>query len=128
MDVFEQITHKWFIRWWATICFFLGMSVVFVGYSAPMKPINADMEVNIPGLVCPSCAIGIKNYFKKEINVKDITFDIKKELALIDFVESNGIVQFLRNSKVIELVKKAGYEVKSIKRLDKSSPNRYNKP
>ena len=128
MDVFEQITHKWFIRWWATICFFLGMSVVFVGYSAPMKPIDADMEVKIPGLVCSSCAIGIKNYFKKEINVKDITFDIKKELALIDFVESNGIVQFLRNSKVVELVKKAGYEVKSIKRLDKSSPNRYNKP
>ena len=128
MDVFEQITHKWFIRWWATICFFLGMSVVFVGYSAPMKPIDADMEVKIPGLVCPSCAIGIKNYFKKEINVKDITFDIKKELALIDFVKSNGIVQFLRNSKVIELVKKAGYEVKSIKKLDKRLPNRYNKP
>ena len=128
MDVFEHMTHKWFIRWWATICFFLGMGVVFVAHSAPIKPINADMEVNIPGLVCPSCAIGIKNYFKKEINVKDITFDIKKELALIDFVELNGIVQFLRNSKVIELVKKAGYEVKSIKRLDKSSPNRYNKP
>jgi len=128
MDVIEQMTHRWFIRWWSTICFFLGMSLVFVGYSAPMKPIDADMEVKIPGLVCPSCAIGIKNYFKKEINVKDITFDVKKELALIDFVKSNGIVQFLRNSKVIELVKKAGYEVKSIKRLDKRSPNRYNKP
>ena len=128
MDTFEHMTHKWFIRWWATICFFVGMGVVFVAHTAPMKPIDADMEVKIPGLVCSSCAIGIKNYFKKEFNVKDITFDIKKELALIDFVESNGIVQFLRNSKVIELVKKAGYEVKSIKRLDKSSPNRYNKP
>ena len=128
MDTIEHMTHKWFIRWWATICFFLGMGVVFVAHTAPMKQIDADMEVKIPGLVCSSCAIGIKNYFKKEFNVKDITFDIKKELALIDFVESNGIVQFLRNSKVIELVKKAGYEVKSIKRLDKSSPNRYNKP
>ena len=128
MDTFEHMTHKWFIRWWATICFFLGIGAVFVAHSAPMKPIDADMEVNIPGLVCPSCAIGIKNYFKKEINVKDITFDIKKELALIDFVESNGIVQFLRNSKVIELVKKAGYEVKSIKRIEKKTPNRYNKP
>lgn len=128
MDKFEHMSYKWFIRWWATICFFLGMGVVFSAYSAPMKPIDADMEVKIPGLVCSSCAIGIKRFFKKEFNVKDITFDIKKELALIDFVESNGIVQFLRNSKVIELVKKAGYEVKSIKRLDKSSPNRYNKP
>jgi len=128
MDTFEHMTHKWFIRWWATICFFLGMSIVFVTHGVPMKPIDADMEVKIPGLVCSSCAIGIKRYFKKEINVKDITFDIKKELALIDFVESKGIVQFLRNSKVIELVKKAGYEVKSIKRIEKKTPNRYNKP
>ena len=66
MDTIEHMTHKWFIRWWATICFFLGIGVVFVAHSAPMKPIDADMEVNIPGLVCPSCAIGIKNYFKKE--------------------------------------------------------------
>jgi copper chaperone CopZ len=128
MDTIEHMTHKWFIRWWATICFFFGMGVVFAAHAAPMKPINADMEVKIPGLVCSSCAIGIKRYFKKEINVKDITFDTKKELALIDFVESNGIVQFLRNSKVIELVKKAGYEVKSIKRIEKKTPNRYNKP
>jgi copper chaperone CopZ len=128
MDTIEQMTHKWFIRWWATICFFFGMGAVFVAHTAPMKPIDADMEVKIPGLVCPSCAIGIKRNFKKEFNVKDITFDIKKELALIDFVESNGIVQFLRNSKVIELVKKAGYEVKSIKRIEKKTPNRYNKP
>ena len=128
MDKFEHMSHKWFIRWWATICFFLGMGSMFWLFSAPMKPIDADMEVKIPGLVCSSCAIGIKRYFKKEFNVKDITFDIKKELALIDFVESNGIVQFLRNSKVIELVKKAGYEVKSIKRIEKKTPNRYNKP
>ena len=128
MDKFEHMSYKWFIRWWATICFFLGMGVVFAAHAAPMKPINADMEVKIPGLVCSPCAIGIKRYFKKEFNVKDITFDIKKELALIDFVESNGIVQFLRNSKVIELVKKAGYEVKSIKRIEKKTPNRYNKP
>ena len=128
MDEFEHMTHKWFIRWLATFCFFFGMGSMFWLFSAPMKPIDADMEVKIPGLVCSSCAIGIKNYFKKEINVKDITFDIKKELALIDFVESNGIVQFLRNSKVIELVKKAGYEVKSIKRIEKKTPNRYNKP
>ena len=128
MDKFEHMSYKWFIRWWATMCFFLGMGVVFAAHAAPMKPINADMEVKIPGLVCSSCAIGIKRYFKKEFNVKDITFDIKKELALIDFVESNGIVQFLRNSKVIELVKKAGYEVKSIKRIEKKTPNRYNKP
>ena len=128
MDKLEAITNRIIIRFIALIGFILGVVLTFAAHGATDKPIDADMEVKIPGLVCSSCAIGIKRYFKKEINVKDITFDIKKELALIDFVESKGIVQFLRNNKVIELVKKAGYEVKSIKRLDKRSPNRYNKP
>ena len=128
MDEFEHMTHKWFIRWLATFCFFFGMGSMFWLFSAPMKPIDADMEVKIPGLVCPSCAIGIKNYLKKEINVKYVAFDIEKELALIDFVEVDGFIHYLKNDKIIALVKKAGYEVKSIRRLDKKTPNRYNKP
>jgi len=128
MDTIEHMTHKWFIRWWATICFFLGMGVVFVAHTAPMKPIDADMEVKIPGLVCSSCAIGIKRYFKKEINVKDIAFDIEKEIILIDFVIIKGRVHFLKPDKIVSLVKKAGYEVKSIKYLHNYIPNRYNQP
>ena len=44
MDTIEHMTYKWFIRWWATICFFLGMGVVFVAHTAPMKPIDADIK------------------------------------------------------------------------------------
>ena len=93
MDTFDHMIHRWFIRWWATICFFVGLGAVFVAHSAPNKPIDADVEVKVPGLVCPSCAIGIKNYLKKEINVKDIAFDVKKEIVFIDFV---GFLWFLR--------------------------------
>lgn len=122
------MTHKWFIRWWATICFFLGMGVVFSAYSAPDKPIDADMEVKVPGLVCPSCAIGIKRNLKREVNVKYLAFDVTKQLVLIDFVEIEGRIHYLKNDKIIKLVKDAGYEVSSIKRLDNIKPNRYNKP
>ena len=127
-DKFEHMTQKWFIRWWATICFFLGMGAVFSAYSAPDKPIDADMEVKVPGLVCPSCAIGIKKYLKKEINVKYVAFDIYKNLVLVDFVERDDRVLYLKNDKLITLIKKAGYEVTSIKRLDNKKPHRYNKP
>ena len=127
-DKFEHITQKWFIRWWATICFFLGMGVVFSAYSAPDKPIDDDKEVKVPGLVCPSCAIGIKRNLKREVNVKYLAFDVTKQLVLIDFVEIEGRIHYLKNDKIIKLVKDAGYEVSSIKRLDNIKPNRYNKP
>ena len=127
-DKFEHMTHKWFIRWWATICFFIGMGAVFAAYSAPNKPIKADMEIKVHGLVCSSCAIGIKKYLKKEINVKYVSFDIYKQFVLIDFVERDNRVLYLKNDKLITLIKKAGYEVSSIKRLHNQKPNRYNKP
>jgi len=88
-----------------------------------------DLEVKINGLVCASCGIGIKRGFKKEINVLDIKFDTKKQVALIDLAESDsGKVYWLRDSKVIKIVKNAGYEVTSIKRLWNKKPNRYNQP
>ena len=88
-----------------------------------------DLEIKINGLVCASCGIGIKRGFKKEINVLDIKFDTKKQIALIDLAESDsGKVYWLRDSKVIKIVKNAGYEVTSIKRFWNKKPNRYNQP
>ena len=123
LDKFEHMTQKWFIRWWATICFFLGMGAVFSAYSAPDKPIDADMEVKVPGLVCPSCAIGIKNGLKKTKLVKVIKFDTKKQLALVEYFSIE-----IHPSKIKQIIKNAGYEVISIKWLKKKQPNRYNKP
>ena len=131
-DKFEQdVFRHFYSRLWKVVaigCLLIGAGIVFIANSAPDKPIKADMEINVPGLVCSSCAIGIKKFFKKEINVKYIAFDITKQLVLVDFVERNGKIFYLKNDKIIALVKKAGYEVKSIKRLDNKKPNRYNKP
>ena len=88
-----------------------------------------DLEIKINGLVCSSCGIGIKRGFKREINVNDIKFDTKKQLALIDLKErDSGRVYWISNQKILKIVKDAGYEVTSIKRISNAKPRRYNKP
>ena len=88
-----------------------------------------DLEIKINGLVCSSCGIGIKRGFKREFNVNDIKFDVKKQLALVDLKESDsGRVYWLPNKKILKIVKDAGYEVTSIKRISDAKPRRYNKP
>ena len=127
----DEIFRQFYSRLWKIVAvtgFLIGAGIIFIANPAPNKPIKADMEINVPGLVCSSCAIGVKKYLKKEINVKYVAFDIYKDLVLVDFVERDGNVLYLKNDKIIALVKKAGYEVKSIKRLDNKKPNRYNKP
>jgi len=131
-DKFEQQLHVHIYhrlaKLVAVLGFLVGMGLVFMANSAPDKPIDADMEIEVKGLVCSSCAIGIKKYLKKEINVKYVAFDIYKQLVLVDFVERDDRVLYLKNDKIITLIKKAGYEVTYIKRLDNNKPNRYNKP
>ena len=132
IDKFEQeVFRHVYSRLWKVIAvagFLIGAGIIFIANPAPTKPIKADMEITVPGLVCSSCAIGVKKYLKKEINVKYVTFDIYKNLVFVDFVERGNRVLYLKNDKIITLIKKAGYEVRSIKRLDNSTPNRYNQP
>jgi len=125
---FEELADKYILRFVALIGLILGIVIVLSAHGAPDKPIDPDMEVKVKGLVCPSCAIGIKKYLKREVNVKYVAFDTVKEVVLIDFVEIEGRIHYLTNDKIIKLVKDAGYEVSSIKRLDNIRPNRYNKP
>jgi len=143
MDKLEQITQRIILRVIAVIGLLFGIFLAILAssaddkidkpitnsvYNIPDRPIDPDMEVKVNGLVCPSCAIGIKRKLKPEINVKHISFDTKKQLLLIDFIEIKGRIQWLRNDRIILLVKNAGYEVTSIKRLDNIRPNRYNQP
>ena len=127
-DKLEKLADKYILRFVALIGLILGIVIALSAHAAPDKPIDPDMEVKVKGLVCPSCAIGIKKYLKREVNVKYVAFDTVKEVVLIDFVEIEGRIHYLTNDKIIKLVKDAGYEVSSIKRLDNIRPNRYNKP
>jgi len=88
-----------------------------------------DMEVKVLGLVCPSCAIGLKNSFKRHTKVLDLKMNTNIQLLSLDFKESReGTVLYIKNKEVIRMVEKAGYEVESIKILADRKPNRYNKP
>lgn len=89
----------------------------------------ADLEVGIPGLVCPICGIGIKINLRKNSDIVDVKFDISKQIALVQCARGReGSVYYPKDKEVIKLVKKAGYEVKYIKRLWSKKPNRYNEP
>ena len=80
------------------------LSVLFSSQS-----FSHDLEIKINGLVCSSCGIGIKRGFKREFNVA-------------------GRVYWISNKKILKIVKDAGYEVTSIKRISDAKPRRYNKP
>jgi len=84
---------------------------------------NPDVEIKINGLVCPSCAIGLKNSFKKNIKVKSLKMDTKKGILSLEYYSIE-----IHPSKIKKMVKDSGYEVASIKWLKKKQPNRYNKP
>tara|TARA_R110000765_G_scaffold113254_1_gene205577 strand:+ start:1417 stop:1746 length:330 start_codon:yes stop_codon:yes gene_type:complete len=105
------------------ITLFLSAVVLHAAFIEP------DAEVEVLGLVCPSCAVGLKNIFKRHRSVKEIVIDTKKGLMLLDFMETkDGKVAWISNPEIIKMVKKSGYNVTSIKRLHNEKPNRYNKP
>lgn len=87
------------------------------------RDIDPDVEIKINGLVCSSCAIGIKNNFKKTKLIRKIKFDTKKQICFIEYISVE-----IHPSEIRRLVKNAGYEVNSIRWLKKKEPNRYNKP
>ena len=84
---------------------------------------NPNVEIKINGLVCPSCAIGLKNSFKKNNKVKTLKIDTKKGTLSLEYWGAE-----IHPSKIKKIVKDSGYEVASIKWLKKKQPNRYNKP
>ena len=113
----------------------LIVASILVGWLLVTKLFSADnffkpdMEVKVLGLVCPSCAIGLKNSFKRHAKVLDLKMNTNIQLLSLDFKESReGTVLYIKNKEVIRMVEKAGYEVKSIKILADRKPNRYNKP
>ena len=84
---------------------------------------NPDVELKIIGLVCPSCAIGIKNGFLKTKLIKQLKFDAKKQTCRIEFI----FVQ-IHPDKMKKIVENAGYELTSVKYLKDKNPKRYNSP
>lgn len=86
--------------------------------------IDPDIEIFVKGMVCPSCAIGVKKVFQKDARVKTIKMDTKKQILFVEYWNVE-----IHPSKIVSMIKKAGYEVASIKWLkEDKKPKRYNKP
>lgn len=84
---------------------------------------DPDVEIKIKGLVCSSCAIGVKKGLDKTKLVKKVKFDTKKQLCIIEYISIE-----IHPSEINQIVKDAGYQVTSIKWLKNKTPKRYNKP
>jgi len=100
---------------------FLPFLLTFPLYAAPN--IDPDVEITVMGLVCPSCAVGLKKIFRKDSRVKGLKMDTKKQILLLEYW---GIE--IHPSKIKTMVEDSGYEVSSIKWFKKGKPQRYNAP
>tara|TARA_R110001583_G_scaffold183883_1_gene342759 strand:+ start:10 stop:324 length:315 start_codon:yes stop_codon:yes gene_type:complete len=101
---------------------YLLFLVMAVGLNAA-PDFDPDVEVKIKGLVCSSCAIGVKKGLDKTKLIKKVRFDTQKQLCTIEYVSIE-----IHPTQLVKIVKDAGYEVSSIKWLKDKNPKRYNKP
>ena len=103
-DKFEQEIYRRLTKFVAVIGFLVGMGLVFIAYSEPNKPIIADVEVKVKGLVCSICGYGLVKLFRKDIVVVDVVIDIQKNLLLLDFLESDdGVVHYMLQGDSLDL-------------------------
>jgi hypothetical protein len=102
---------------------FLSIFLLSVALVSGNGVLDPDVEIKVLGLVCPSCAIGLKNKFKKDPHIKGMKMDTRKHTLLLEYWSTE-----IHPSKIRKMVKDAGYEVASIRWLKKKKPSRYNKP
>jgi copper chaperone CopZ len=80
------------------ICLFLLIPTILFG---------GNLVVNVKGLICPSCAIGIKKHLNKTKKVKLVKLDIDKQLAIITELKDKT----LTDTEIKTAIENAGYEI-----------------
>ena len=80
------------------ICLFLLIPTILFG---------GNLVVNVKGLICPSCAIGIKKHLNKTKKVKLVKLDINKQLAIITELKDKT----LTDTEIKTAIENAGYEI-----------------
>ena len=88
------------------------MNKLLLLFLFPALLIGADVEIKTKGLVCSSCAIGIKKHFGKLDSVKKVAIDEKKHMTYLFLNKDKQISDKLIHTTM----RKAGYEVGKIKR------------
>ena len=85
------------------------MKLITVLLLVPQILFATDIVVNIKGLVCPSCAIGVKKNLIKTNKVKKITLNIENETATIYLIKNKN----LSNKEISKIIIDSGYEIGS---------------
>ncbi len=86
------------MRLFSIICLFLLF---------PLWLLGNPVSVHVKGLVCPSCAIGIKRHLLKTKQVDTITFDVKAQFAYITLLSNKS----LSDAEIKTAIENAGYEI-----------------
>ena len=68
---------------------------------------GGTITVNVNGLICPSCAIGIKKHLGKTKKVKSVKLDINKQLTIITELKDKS----LTDKEIKTAIENAGYEI-----------------
>jgi copper chaperone CopZ len=77
-------------------------------------PLQAQtLEVQVSGMVCAFCAQGIEKKFSKVDGIDKVHVDLKSKKLTLDFKGKPT----LSNQNINDMIKDAGYQVKSIKVL-----------
>ena len=103
---------------------FLILILLFSSTLLASPKIDPDIQIKINGLVCTSCAIGVKKFLKKKTEIKQMSMDTKNQSIFVEYWNVE-----LHPTIITKIIKNAGYEVTSITWLKKKlEPNRYNAP
>jgi hypothetical protein len=86
------------------------LSMMFI----PIMLFGGNVIVNVKGLICPSCGIGVKVHLIKTLKVKEVFLDVNNQQAIITELKNKTIT----DTEIKTAIKNAGYEIgkKGIKR------------
>tara|TARA_Y100001951_G_C11191465_1_gene211783 strand:+ start:23 stop:325 length:303 start_codon:yes stop_codon:yes gene_type:complete len=90
----------------------LILTFCFVTSSFAFDKKEYDTIITVKGLVCPSCAIGLKNKLKRHFLVKKLYMDTKTQNVYLDHVSDDKVI---KSDEIKKIVEDSGYEVSLIK-------------
>ena len=73
----------------------------------PSILLGGNLVVNVKGLVCPSCAYGIKKHLTKTKKVDTVKLDVTDQLVYISELKNKT----LTDKEIHTAIKNAGYEI-----------------
>lgn len=84
-----------------------GALIMLAMAALPVISFGGDITVNVRGLVCPSCGVGIKKHLKKTKKVDKVKFNINSQLVYIVELKNQTLTDKEINTAIIN----AGYEI-----------------